>query len=292
MPIAEENERFKGWRGEQRTSEGNPVGLAGGTGLDRDEPRGGMTDRSDLKATPSLAATDATCDRGTGPLRAPEAWRAVVPALLLLLLFWQLLGGFVVEWLFLNPRSRDGTLQLDSFSPPSVALAILKREAHQLLVACVQKRERTETPHLPRPAAATSTSAGDRASLDPSTETALRPQLEAAITSVTRLDAQIKDLSFELDCRFLAIAFENRRYHEFVDHYLHLVLEAPGRAEVLLWWSQALDCAQECGRTEELTDALRHVIRFREDCRNVREVARLFEQRGFHTSFGLARTQP
>jgi hypothetical protein len=48
----------------------------------------------------------------------------------------------------------------------------------------------------------------------------------------------------------------------FLDSYLGLLREDTGAPDVVTWEWSALNCSRECGRTEELVDALQHAIRF------------------------------
>jgi prepilin-type processing-associated H-X9-DG protein len=67
--------------------------------------------------------------------------------LLLALLVWRLAGdGFNRGWLFGAPDFAKGAPALDSFSEPSVGLAILKQKAAQLLLAYNENRNQVKLP--------------------------------------------------------------------------------------------------------------------------------------------------
>jgi hypothetical protein len=80
-----------------------------------------------------------------------------------------------------------------------------------------------------------------------------------------------------MDCRLLGVYAQSRRDREFVDHYLHLVREASEHGELVVWFPYAVEAARRCGRQEELTDALRHEIRFRECTGTTRSLAGLLD---------------
>jgi hypothetical protein len=167
-----------------------------------------------------------------------------------------------------------GALPLDSFSQPSLALALLKQEAARLLAAYLQQRD------LFSPAA--------HEAVPPLQDS----RLDAAMAPVARLHRQIEELGFDLDCRLLWLYAENHRHREFLDRYLHLVQEAPRRTEVAVWYAHAFAAARGCGRSEELADALQHVVRFRERAGTVQTLARLLEARARDTSPPVAGEGP
>ena len=45
-----------------------------------------------------------------------------------------------------------------------------------------------------------------------------------------------------------------------------------------MWTSYALGCAEKCGRAEEVTDALHHVIRFYPDLSSTQEIKAVLDQ--------------
>lgn len=212
-------------------------------------------------------------------------------ALLALLLVWLMAGGW--GWVSgLRPAAgSDGMLPLDSFSPPSLASAVLEREAQRLLVIYAERRDEAGYPQL-QPAAERGPGA-DSGTAGPSlTDPATTSAVEAAIAPVTRLHAQVQGLNLDLDCRLLGVYFENRHYGEFLDRYLHMVLEAPGRSEVAVWSSAAREAARACGRTDELTEALRHAVRFRPEAKNRETLEGLLEQWDPARAAGVALAQP
>ena len=48
---------------------------------------------------------------------------------------------------------------------------------------------------------------------------------------------------------------------------------------MLFWRKYALECARNCGRAEEVTDALRHVIRFQQNLYSANEGKALLEMK-------------
>jgi hypothetical protein len=168
----------------------------------------------------------------------------------------------------------DGSLPLDSFSQPSLALALLKQEAARLLAAYLQQRDQV--------------SPAEHEAVPPLQDS----RLDAAMAPVARLHRQIEELGFDLDCRLLWLYAENHRHREFLDRYLHLVQEAPRRTEVAVWYAYAFAAARGCGRSEELADALEHVVRFRERAGTVQTLAGLLEARAWNISPPVAGEGP
>jgi len=57
----------------------------------------------------------------------------------------------------------------------------------------------------------------------------------------------------------------NAKWNELRDCYLQLLQTAPNRPDSRYWAHLALACSRYCGRTDEVLDALRHVIHFHPD---------------------------
>jgi hypothetical protein len=154
------------------------------------------------------------------------------------MLLWRLTADFR------TPDLRSGAPALDSFSEPSVCLARLKQEGEVLMLAYVDKRDQGADP-LPGPSQGTTRSIGS-----------FRGQ------ALANLHAGVQDLEVDLDRKLLVAYYQNGSWKEFVDCYLELVQQTPERpvGEAMAW--SALLSAQKCGRVEEVTDTMHHVIRF------------------------------
>jgi hypothetical protein len=203
----------------------------------------------------------------------------VCDVLLLLALVWETASELKSNAFFQTAELANEAPPLDSFSSPSLALAVLNREAQRLLMAYSQKREETGLPERSGLGGATPTGMSGRAGGPrPALATSARPH--PSIAPIASLHAQVEELKLELDDRLMWIYAESGLDQEFLNCYLHLAAEAPGSADVVLWLPQALKCAQGCGRTDELTDALRHLIQFHGALQRARAVSRFLEQRG------------
>lgn len=107
------------------------------------------------------------------------------------------------------------------------------------------------------------------------------PRLKAAIAALTQLSDQITQLKLDVDGQLLWVYAENRCDDEFLERYLDLLSAgAPGpRTDPVLWFDRAWQAARHCNRAEELTDALRHLIRYRQAAWANRALAAMLEQR-------------
>jgi hypothetical protein len=120
---------------------------------------------------------------------------------------------------------------LDSFSRPSLAASILHNEADRLSAAWD-----TNGP---------GTAAISRATAD-----------------LEDLEANVDRLRGDLEQKLLAAYTCQNRPDKFLDHYLDLLRKPPPDGSVVVFSSEAFDCACACGRTEELFDAVGHLCRF------------------------------
>jgi hypothetical protein len=172
---------------------------------------------------------------------------------------------------------RDGVTFFDSFSDPSIACAILRQETQRLLLIhtehfdqeqasqagqvgadrelAVRARTRQKADSLP--------ASGDPSGLD-----------RSSMQSLAALDAQVQDVNLDLGRTLLVVYAREQSWNEFVDRYLQIVRERPGRAEVVVWARRALDSSQKCGRAEEVADVLQHVVRFHPELRTAEGLER------------------
>lgn len=188
--------------------------------------------------------------------------------------------------------SAEGSLPLDSFATPSLALAVLRQEAAHLQAAYLQLRDQVNDGEAAQAGDARHGSTGDSAA-GPATPSLRASGLEGAIASVARFHCQIQELLHrDLDCRLLWIWAENHCPREFLDRYPHLVQAAPQRTEVVLWFAPALEAARCCGRSEELAEVLRHAVRIREKAGAIKPLAGLLEERGLDKPPAFSREGP
>ncbi len=168
--------------------------------------------------------------------------------LLLAVLLWRVAEDFR------NPDIPTTAPLLDSFSEPGICVARLKYEAERLMLAYTEERDLEEA----------QLKTGRNSS----------PIGSFRGHPLADLHAAAQALSIDLDRKLLVLYYESGSWNELVDCYLRLVQQTPectvGDAISYL----ALDCAQKCGRTEEVTETLRHIIRYHP---------------GFHSIEGLKR---
>lgn len=159
----------------------------------------------------------------------------------------------------------DGIASFDSFSEPSVACAILRQEAErlQLVYREHQDQEVTSQARLARLGVEPAARPGTGQTSDPLMPSGNQAGWQASsIQSLNALDAQVQDLERSLSRTLLMVYAHQHLWNEFVDRYLQLVREGPAREEVVVYFRCALDCSLKCGRTEEVVDLLRHIVRF------------------------------
>ena len=203
--------------------------------------------------------------------------------LLLGLLVWQLArDGFNVGWLFGSPDFAKGAPELDSFSEPSVGLAIVKQRAMQFMTAYIQSRAQAELsqagPLRDSTAAGIPAGPASISSLPAAVNRPAAPEV-SALKPFEDLHAAVHNLDLDLDWKLMAVYSRNHWCNEFLSCYLRLVQQATEcPASVGVWTLYALECARECGRTEEVSDMLHHLIRFHPDPRRIEGIRAALEQ--------------
>jgi hypothetical protein len=193
--------------------------------------------------------------------------------LLVVVLLWQF-SDWIKSDLFPDADLALAAPPLDSFSPPSLALGVLNREALRLELVYSQGRQQIE--QLSPGQSVASGRCPDERPVD----SALSTQAAASIGSIETLQRQIETVSYQLDCRLLWIYSENHLDRDFLDRYLQVLDQAPGGADAKLWLPAAVASAHRCGRAQELRDAFEHVIRFHRDSQGVETLAHALERRG------------
>jgi hypothetical protein len=159
----------------------------------------------------------------------------------------------------------DDPTSFDAFSEPSVACAILRQEAERLLWVYREDWDREQASQRQRNGGDVEPGArpGAGQSTELLTTSANRSGLQTpSIESLRVLDAQVQDVQLSLTLKLLLVYADHQMWNEFVDRYLQLPREGPGRAKAALFVRLALDCSEKCGRTEEVVDALQHMVRF------------------------------
>ena len=125
--------------------------------------------------------------------------------------------------------------ELDSFSSSGVALAILTQKTER----CTQAAEESGS--------------------------------DLSLHEMEQISAAIGKLRLTLDKELIQIYLRRRVSTKVVDSYLDLLHEAPN-SDVIIWAVHALECAKECGRTEELLEAMEQFCRFHPNCTGLQDV--------------------
>jgi hypothetical protein len=115
--------------------------------------------------------------------------------------------------------------ELDSFSSSGIASAVLTHETER----CVQEVKESGS--------------------------------DSSLNEMERVSTVIGKLRLNLDKELIQIYLSRHRSTTVVSSYLELLHEAPD-SDVIVWAVHALQCAKECGRTEEVLDAMEHFWRF------------------------------
>lgn len=212
------------------------------------------------------AATNSTGSGPTTVANAQECWRHNQRTITTKVLTFALIAfaasqfaGFSLQTLrfLISPANTRASLSnLDSFSPPSVATAILNQEVDRLLLLYTNEfpcgeMQTPEPSQLPGPAAGFCE----------------RPEMAKRCSGdnfkgMVEIHGAIQRLSMDLDRKFLRVYFREGSWDAFLDSYLRLLRTEPAVPDVVGWEWCALRCSQRCGRTEELVDALEHAVRF------------------------------
>lgn len=203
--------------------------------------------RLDRKASPELTgAFDA--ERNVGAWW----WPVLCLTLAVTVLAARLAGsGSPARKFFPAADSAAGPPELDSFSEPGVACAILKEETQRLWwafqIGGAKEEQVSQTQH------------GAAAA-------------DASNQSLMSLETQVQDLALDLNQHVMEMELNNQAWDAFLDRYLSVAYAAPCRTEVSSWAQLALESAQKCGRTQALETALRRVIRVRHSLGRAAEV--------------------
>lgn len=157
----------------------------------------------------------------------------------------------------------DDPPQVDSFSEPAVAAAILQKHVRNLFEACLL----THKPGATRMGrSGTGTGAESNSQIPNGPDVSADARWDSARSSdeqsLGALDRRLRALRSESLQSLLVIHCQNCSWNDFLDTYLELLAVAPDKAATRCWMREALNCSLNCGRTEEVLDALRHATRF------------------------------
>jgi hypothetical protein len=208
-----------------------------------------------------------------------------------------LLGGLCVKGLRIAgrfsdaSRSNDTMLELDSFSEPEIAIAILNQHVEHLLLISNASQPPGRSAMLQQycaqfqlRAASKPTMNAESLRLNTLGEKAL-PRMPAT-DQIRWLHHRVQMLNHNLNRELMRMHMESGNWNEFLDCYLKMLSEAPdefGAAQgtkdiqVAQWTKLALDQAESCSRTDEILDALQHVIQFHNDVRAVKRLVNVLE---------------
>ena len=233
-----------------------------------------------LRSSKALVPRGSTADhRPHRFLKVPWIWSCPV---LLIIVVWQLTGFHCRPVLGSRPyvSMDDAAVQLDSFSEPAVAMSILKREVETLCAAWGLPENApeevlwpAESTHIAQTGAgSTNCEAAKDLPLHAESRKKGDRREDLAREALAELKARIRALHGKLLQKSLLIHFHERAWDLYLDCYLDLLTLAPEQADVVLCGRPALACAGALGRTDELTDALRHFTRFSQDSNTVARV--------------------
>src|SRR5678815_3162230 len=161
-------------------------------------------------------------------------------------------------WHLSSALARD--VQFDCFSRPSIAFAILHREAERSFAASVQLID------FELAAQDSFSSIPSHTGLDNGIDAVHRNdafersrngsvRVAAALKEIEELRSRAAGLKDDLDRKLMVLYSRNALSNQFLDCYLNLLPHAPD-GEIVLWARSALECSLRCGREEEVMDAM------------------------------------
>jgi hypothetical protein len=222
-----------------------------------------------------------------------EALRSGLYLLLLLAAVWQLAGNGWGRVAF--SRTADAgagaCCQLDSFSQPAIASALLKEEAERLRSACGECWDRERQAAGRRREPHRSTGDGIDAIAVYNGENPSRRHV-SLIQSMEQLRREVKELKTDLNRKLLGVYSESGLWAGFLDRYLEFLQETPENRYVVDWAPCALVHAQECGRTTEVEEALEHAARISSNANITRGLRTALAERGHKESPALGVPNP
>ena len=164
----------------------------------------------------------------------------------------------------------DNVCELDSFSEPAMAAAILKQESERSLRVYLSNRavetgtevsvgpvRENDVPGNGRPL--------NRAATPPaSSGTELQT---SAIQHLESLHRAIQEMNADLVHKLLIVYSQNGRWNEFLNFYLESLQADPANPNVVIWRHTALVCSTNLGRTKQILHALDQATRCHRDVR-------------------------
>lgn len=175
---------------------------------------------------------------------------------------------------------------LDSFSEPSVAAAILKKQAADLIREYEKSQEekcQISCPGQNDDSIAASCGSGQfrpenpSRGIDPQGVPKSAPEWIRRIREAIRQREEALGMD-ELEDQLLRICQEQKQWNEFIDAYLQLLGRRPGSDIAVAWLRIALDYSAYCDRTEEMREVLEHLARFHRDRKLARRIKNVLDQ--------------
>jgi hypothetical protein len=99
-----------------------------------------------------------------------------------------------------------------------------------------------------------------------------------SIAAIQNLQKEVHALDSEMDRKLMVIYLRQKSWNDFLDCYLHFLQTEPQSAFVLISTRSALICCENCGRTDEVLDALVHFIRFHRELKSAQILRAMIEQ--------------
>jgi hypothetical protein len=165
--------------------------------------------------------------------------------------------------------AQEQVCRFDSFSEPSIAAAVLRQEADRLLGAYLQEDPQNLNfgPGSPNPT-------------DPARPALGQCPIERSpsIPAIQNLQKEVHALDSDLDRALMVIYFRERSWNNFLDCYLHFLQTDPQSAFVLILTRSALIGSENCGRTDEVLDALAHFTKLHGELKSTQLVRGMLEQ--------------
>ena len=156
--------------------------------------------------------------------------------------------------------------QLDCFSRPSVATAVLRQDAERLFSQFVEAKATAASE-----SARKATPIGHETSVTVTSKTWEgeaphwpQPRMALATKGLQDLANSVEALNRDLEGKLMMVYFENNLSNQFLNCYLKRLQDGPG-PDAVVWATYALACAHQCGRTEEVFETLRQVSRFQQN---------------------------
>ena len=133
--------------------------------------------------------------------------------------------------------------EIDSFSEPAIALAVLKLKVDRVFQDCIQDWDA----RYPNPSGASGSAP---------------PQADTPLARLQQLHQQIEALASDVDDKLMTVSARQGRANDFVERYLDRLSARSDNGSVGLLASTALLFAERCQRTAELLHAMEEFSAF------------------------------